>query len=118
MSFRCVFRRCAIARTTLPCSPRTSCRSMAGLPTAPSIPHARRKATWNLTAYVAQQTSRIPRRGGSHRMIEDRMFPVLENLLTLTSKRQQILAGNVANIDTPGYRAKDISFAAELDGKL
>src|SRR2546425_685239 len=51
-------------------------------------------------------------------MIEDRMFPVLENLLTLTSKRQQILAGNVANIDTPGYRAKDISFAAELDGSL
>jgi flagellar basal-body rod protein FlgB len=51
-------------------------------------------------------------------MIEDRMFPVLENLLTLTSKRQQILAGNVANLDTPGYRAKDISFAAELDGSL
>ena len=51
-------------------------------------------------------------------MIEDRMFPVLENLLTLTSKRQQILAGNVANIDTPGYRAKDISFADELDGNL
>ena len=51
-------------------------------------------------------------------MIEDRMFPVLDNLLTLTSKRQQILAGNVANIDTPGYRAKDISFAAELDGSL
>ena len=51
-------------------------------------------------------------------MIEDRMFPVLENLLTLTSKRQQILAGNVANIDTPGYRAKDISFAAELDGSM
>ena len=51
-------------------------------------------------------------------MIEDRMFPMLENLLTLTSKRQQILAGNVANIDTPGYRARDISFAAELDGSL
>jgi len=51
-------------------------------------------------------------------MIEDRMFPVLDNLLTLTSKRQQILAGNVANIDTPGYRAKDLSFAAELDGSL
>jgi flagellar basal-body rod protein FlgB len=51
-------------------------------------------------------------------MIEDRMFPVLENLLTLTSKRQQVLAGNVANLDTPGYRAKDITFAAELDGSL
>ena len=51
-------------------------------------------------------------------MIEDRMFPMLENLLTLTSKRHQILAGNVANMDTPGYRARDISFAAELDGSL
>jgi flagellar basal-body rod protein FlgB len=51
-------------------------------------------------------------------MIEDRMFPVLDRLLSQTSKRQQILAGNVANLDTPGYRAKDISFAAELDGNL
>ena len=51
-------------------------------------------------------------------MIEDRMFPVLDNLLTLTSRRQQLLAGNVANMDTPGYRAKDISFAAELDGNV
>jgi flagellar basal-body rod protein FlgB len=51
-------------------------------------------------------------------MIEDRMFPVLDNLLTQTSKRQQVLAANVANLDTPGYRAKDISFAAELDGSM
>ena len=51
-------------------------------------------------------------------MIEDRMFPALENLLTLTSRRQQVLAANVANLDTPGYRAKDITFASELDGNL
>ena len=51
-------------------------------------------------------------------MIEDRMFPVLENLLSLTSKRQQVLAANVANIDTPGYRAKDVSFAQELGNNL
>jgi len=51
-------------------------------------------------------------------MIEDRMFPALENLLTLASKRQQVLAANVANLDTPGYRARDISFAQELDGNL
>ena len=41
---------------------------------------------------------------------EDRMFPVLEELLTRTSKRQQALAANVANLDTPGYKAKDYSF--------
>src|SRR5689334_12980738 len=51
-------------------------------------------------------------------MIEDRMFPVMDNLLTQTSKRQQVLAANVANLDTPGYRTKDVTFAAELDGSL
>lgn len=47
-------------------------------------------------------------------MIEDRMFPVLENLLSWTSKRQQALASNIANMDTPGYRAKDFSFQEQL----
>ncbi len=47
-------------------------------------------------------------------MIEDRMLPVLENLLTWTSKRQQALASNIANMDTPGYRAGDYSFDQEL----
>jgi flagellar basal-body rod protein FlgB len=51
-------------------------------------------------------------------MIEDRMIPMLDNLLTQTSKRQQLLAANVANLDTPGYRAKDLTFAAQLDGSL
>ena len=44
----------------------------------------------------------------------DKMFPELENLLSWTSKRQQALAGNVANMDTPGYHAKDYSFADQL----
>jgi flagellar basal-body rod protein FlgB len=47
-------------------------------------------------------------------MIEDRMFPELENLLTWTSKRQQAMAANVANLDTPGYRSKDYSFQNQL----
>ncbi len=51
-------------------------------------------------------------------MIEDRLFPAIENLLTLTSKRQQVLAANVANLDTPGYKAKDINFADQLNSNL
>ena len=51
-------------------------------------------------------------------MIEDRMFPALENLLTLTSQRQRVLSANIANLDTPGFRAKDISFAEELGSNL
>jgi len=42
------------------------------------------------------------------------LFPALEDLLSWTSKRQQALAANVANMDTPGYRAKDYSFEQEL----
>ena len=42
------------------------------------------------------------------------LFPAVENLLSWASKRQQALAANVANLDTPGYRAKDYSFDQEL----
>jgi flagellar basal-body rod protein FlgB len=45
---------------------------------------------------------------------EDRMFPVMEELLTRSSKRQQALSANIANMDTPGYRAKDYDFQSEL----
>ena len=41
-------------------------------------------------------------------------FPGVEELLSWTSRRQQALAGNVANMDTPGYRANDYSFEQEL----
>ena len=45
---------------------------------------------------------------------EDRTFPKLEDLLTRASKRQQALSANIANLDTPGYRAKDYSFQDAL----
>jgi flagellar basal-body rod protein FlgB len=38
----------------------------------------------------------------------------LENLLSHASKRQQALASNIANLDTPGYRSKDYSFQSTL----
>src|SRR5207253_9425991 len=42
------------------------------------------------------------------------LFPAVEDLLSWTSKRQQALASNVANLDTPGYRSKDFSFQDQL----
>jgi flagellar basal-body rod protein FlgB len=38
--------------------------------------------------------------------------------LKLRSFRQEIIAGNLANSDTPGYRARDIGFDAELRGQM
>ncbi|WP_075180980.1 flagellar basal body rod protein FlgB [Pantoea sp. 1.19] len=34
--------------------------------------------------------------------------------LNLRAQRQEVLAGNIANADTPGYQARDIDFASEL----
>lgn len=40
----------------------------------------------------------------------------LSSSLVLRAQRQQILASNIANADTPGYVARDFDFAAALQG--
>jgi flagellar basal body rod protein FlgG len=50
-------------------------------------------------------------------MFIDRLFkqdstPVLEQLLQFTTARSQVLAEDVVNIDTPGYKSKDLNLAA------
>lgn len=38
--------------------------------------------------------------------------------LSLTGRRQSLLAENLANIDTPGYRRKDMDFQLEFNSQL
>ncbi len=38
-------------------------------------------------------------------------IPVLEQLVNFAEARQTVLAGNVANLHTPGYQARDLSVA-------
>ena len=38
----------------------------------------------------------------------------LERYLTLTNKRETVIAANMANIDTPGYRTQDLNFQQEM----
>ncbi|MBZ5659256.1 MAG: flagellar basal body protein [Acidobacteriia bacterium] len=38
----------------------------------------------------------------------------VENFLDLATKRQSLLASNIANVDTPGYRTQDIDFHGEF----
>ena len=42
------------------------------------------------------------------------LFGVHENAMHLQSRRAQLLSQNLANSDTPGYKAKDIDFKAAL----
>ncbi len=41
----------------------------------------------------------------------DRAFSVHDDALILRSRRTSILASNIANADTPNYKAKDMDFA-------
>jgi len=41
-----------------------------------------------------------------------------ETALNLRAQRQQLLASNIANADTPNYKARDIDFASALQGAL
>ena len=41
-----------------------------------------------------------------------------ETALSLRSTRQQVLASNIANADTPNFKARDIDFASALQGAL
>ncbi|MGM0450269.1 MAG: flagellar basal body rod protein FlgB [Pseudomonadota bacterium] len=44
----------------------------------------------------------------------DNAFGVHEDALRLRSQRSEVLANNLANADTPGYKARDIDFEAAL----
>lgn len=41
-----------------------------------------------------------------------------ETALNLRAQRQQLLASNIANADTPNYKARDIDFAKTLQGAM
>jgi flagellar basal-body rod protein FlgB len=41
-----------------------------------------------------------------------------QTALDLRAQRQQLLASNIANADTPNYKARDIDFASTLKNKL
>ncbi len=41
-----------------------------------------------------------------------------QTALNLRAYRQQLLAGNIANADTPNFKARDIDFSGALQGAL
>ena len=44
----------------------------------------------------------------------ERAFSIHDDALLLRGRRSSILASNIANVDTPNYKARDIDFAAML----
>jgi len=48
----------------------------------------------------------------------DQEFAFGREALDVRAYRQELLSSNIANADTPGYKARDVDFASALAGAL
>src|SRR5215831_11255650 len=46
--------------------------------------------------------------------VDTKRVEVLEHFLDLTAHRQGLIASNISNIDTPGFRTRDLDFRQEV----
>ena len=53
-----------------------------------------------------------------NRMLDDPLAGKLERYMDLLSARQNLVASNIANADTPGYRTQDIDFQSEFQNAM
>ena len=50
-------------------------------------------------------------------LFQSTTIPVLEQVVNFSQARHTVLAGNIANMDTPGYRVRDLS-VEDFQGRL
>ena len=51
-------------------------------------------------------------------LVSDNTSQVLDKALSLRFERQQLLAGNIANVDTPNYQPVDLAFEGAFQAAL
>jgi flagellar basal-body rod protein FlgB len=76
--------------------------------TRPTVPVFRRGTR------LAPALRNEPDRGGRVAIDFDRHLGVLPAALKLQSQRTEVIAANLANADTPNYKARDVDFRAAL----
>jgi flagellar basal-body rod protein FlgB len=65
-----------------------------------------------------ERLSRIEGDARMNNISDDAIMAALGRQLTLAVARQVVSAGNLANIDTPGYRTREMSFDDLLAGEV
>src|SRR4030042_4347215 len=69
---------------------------------------ARRQEVKHAEDWQGRQTQPA-RRAMLSSLFSSTTIPVLEQVVNFTEARHGVLAGNIANLDTPGYRTRDLS---------
>ncbi|HON43169.1 MAG TPA: flagellar basal body rod protein FlgB [Bacillota bacterium] len=49
------------------------------------------------------------------KILDDRTMRTLETALDVASARHQVIANNIANVNTPGFKAADVDFVSSLE---
>lgn len=62
--------------------------------------------------------SRSASRGDVMKALLDESLRFYQTAINLQAQRQEMLASNIANADTPNYKARDIDFKSALQGVL
>jgi len=102
---------------------QTFARERQKLAAAPFRPTAQARSI-AVRVHLARFMLNMPRRralpGGDRRhfRVNERLFGIHGAALTLRSERMGVIASNIANAATPGYKARDIDFNAALDARI
>jgi flagellar basal-body rod protein FlgB len=48
-------------------------------------------------------------------LLQDATLEAMGNYMTRLARRHEVVSSNIANVDTPGYKTRDISFHATLE---
>lgn len=48
----------------------------------------------------------------------DKSFGILQKIIQSSNERHKVIASNIANSDTPGYKAKDVKFTGVLNNEV
>lgn len=67
---------------------------------------------------ILQKISAQLYREGAEKMLFSNTISLLEKALDYSSTKQTIIADNIANVDTPNYKAKDVQFKDVLNAEM
>src|ERR1700733_4610030 len=82
----------------------------------PAIDHARQRCWGSACGRCATKsaTTDCPQKGVTC-MLNDPSIDALSRFLDVSVFRSGLILSNMANVDTPGYRTRDVNFSQELE---
>jgi len=73
--------------------------------------------TWHDACYVQRTKNQVTRRFPDMSISFDKALGIHEKALGFRAQRAEVLANNIANADTPNYKARDLEFSKVLEAQ-